>query len=81
MIPPTQREALDVLAELCDLAPDMGLGQLVAWLGDMGEDETGRSLGYIDDEQLLEVMYRHREQLVARLQPESNQTPPHGDIP
>ena len=67
MIPVTQREALAVLAELVDLSPDIRLGQLFAHLGFLGEDQTGRSLGNIDDEQLLAVLYHHRGELAARL--------------
>ena len=70
MIPPTQREALAVLAEVCDLSPDVRLGQLLAHLGFLGEDQTGRSLWDIDDEQLLAVLYHHRAELVGR-QPDS----------
>jgi hypothetical protein len=62
----TQREALAVLAELCDLSPDVRLGQLLAHLGFLGEDQTGRTLWDIDDEQLLAVMYHHRAELTAR---------------
>lgn len=72
MIPPTQREALSVLAEVVDLSPDIRLGQLFAHLGFLGEDQTGRSLGNIDDEQLLTVLYHHRGELVARLANEPN---------
>jgi hypothetical protein len=57
MIPPTQREAL---------APEIRLGLLFAHLGFLGEDQTGRSLGNIDDEELLEVLYHHRGELIAR---------------
>jgi hypothetical protein len=66
MITPTQRESLAVLAELVDLSPDIRLGQLFAHLGFLGEDQTGRSLANIDDEQLLAVLYHHREELTAR---------------
>lgn len=66
MIPSTQREALAVLSELCDLSPDVRLGQLLAHLGFLGEDQTGRSLWDIDDEQLLAVIYHHRGELVNR---------------
>ena len=66
MIPPTQSEALSVLAEVVDLSPDIRLGQLFAHLGFLGEDQTGRSLGNIDDEQLLAVLYHHRGELAAR---------------
>lgn len=66
MIPATQREALAVLAEVCELSPDVRLGQLFAHLGFLGEDQTGRSLWDIDDEQLLAVLYSHRAELAAR---------------
>ncbi len=66
MIAPTQREALTLLAELCDLSTDMRLGQLLAHIGFLGEDQTGRTLWNIDDEQLLNVLYHHRGELVAR---------------
>ena len=66
MIPPTQREALSVLTEVVDLSPDIRLGQLFAHLGFLGEDQTGRSLGNIDDEELLSVLYHHRGELAAR---------------
>ncbi len=62
----TQREALAVLAELCDLSDDVRLGQLMAHLGFLGEDQAGRSLWDIEDEQLLAVLYRHRAELIAR---------------
>jgi hypothetical protein len=66
MIPPTQREALAVLAEVCDMSPDVRLGQLLAHLGFLGEDQTGRSLWDIDNEQFLAVLYHHRAELAAR---------------
>jgi hypothetical protein len=73
MIPPTQREALAVLAEIVYLSPDIRLGQLFAHLGFLGEDQTGRSLGNIDDEQLLAVLYHHRGELAARQTNAQNQ--------
>jgi hypothetical protein len=75
MIPPTQREALAVLAELCELSPDVRLGQLLAHLGFLGEDQTGRPLWDIDDEQLLAVLYHHRAELVGR-EPEAHHPAP-----
>ena len=66
MMTATQREALSVLEELLRLSPDVRLGQLLAHLGFLGEDQTGRSLWDIDDEQLLEVLYHHRAELVGR---------------
>lgn len=79
MISPTQREALDLLADVCDLSPDVRLGQLLAHLGFLGEDQTGRSLWDIDDEQLLAVLYHHRAELASRQSGSSNQkTQPSG---
>lgn len=75
MIPVTQREALAVLAEVCELSPDIRLGQLFAHLGFLGEDQTGRSLWDLDDEQLLAVLYHHRAELADR-QPDSLNQPP-----
>ena len=66
MISSTQREALAVLAELIDLSDDVRLGQLLAHLGFLGEDQTGRTLWDIDDEQLLAILYHHRGELNGR---------------
>ncbi len=66
MTTPTQVEALSVLAEVLALSPDVRLGQLLAHLGFLGEDQTGRTLWDIDDEQLLAVLYHHHGELVAR---------------
>ena len=74
MTPDVQREALAVLAEVWALSPDVRLGQLFAHLGFLGEAHLGRGLGYIEDDELIAVMYRHRAELRARLQG----TPPSG---
>ncbi len=66
MIAPTKQEALAVLAELCELSPDVRIGQLLAHLGFLGEDQTGRSLWDIDDEQFLAVLYHHRAELIGQ---------------
>jgi hypothetical protein len=63
-----QREALAVLAEVWALSPDVRLGQLFAHLGFLGEAHLGRGLGYIDDDELLSILYRHRAELLARSQ-------------
>src|SRR5437870_7128530 len=75
MISATQREALALLAEVCELSPDVRLGQLLAHLGFLGEDQTGRSLWDIDDEQLLAVLYHHRAELARRQQGSPAQAP------
>jgi hypothetical protein len=76
MIPEIQQKALATLSQLCELSEessdDIRLGQLVAWLGDLGMNEFGRRLADLEDDELLAVMYRHRECLLGRL-PEQQQ--------
>jgi hypothetical protein len=71
-----QREALAVLAEIWELSPDVRLGQLFAHLGFLGEVHLGRSLGYIDDDELMSIFYKHRAELQSRLGGSANQAPP-----
>ncbi|MBI3466577.1 MAG: hypothetical protein HY000_26485 [Planctomycetes bacterium] len=71
----TQREALTVLAEVWALSPDVRLGQLMAHLGFLGEVHVGKGLGYIEDDELIAVLYRHRGELRARLEGTPNQSP------
>ncbi len=68
MIPDAQREALAVLAEVWALSPDVRLGQLFAHLGFLGEAHLGHGLGYLEDDELVAILYRHRAELEARLQ-------------
>lgn len=63
-----QREALAVLAEVWSLSPDVRLGQLMSHLGFLGEAHVGKGLGYIEDDELIAVLYRHRAELKARLE-------------
>jgi hypothetical protein len=63
----SQRAALAVLAEVCDLSPDIRLGQLFAHVGFLAECTVGKGLGYIDDDELIAVLYRHRAELATRL--------------
>lgn len=75
-----QHEALKVLADVWNLAPDVRLGQMIAHLGFLGEVHVGKGLGYIEDDELLAVMYRHRTELKSRLEGTANQAlPPTGD--
>ena len=78
MISSVQREALAVLAELCELSRDVRLGQLLAHVGFLGEDRTGRNLWNIDDEQLLSILYHHRAELADRYE-RSKGNDPGGD--
>src|SRR5207248_4519984 len=63
-----QRETLAVLAQVWDLSPDVRLGQLLAHLGFLGEAHMGKGLGYIEDDELVAVLYLHRAELRARLE-------------
>jgi hypothetical protein len=74
MMSDLQREAMAVLAEIWAVSPDVRLGQLFAHLGFLGEAHLGRSLGYIDDDELISILYRHRAELLARLEGPPNQT-------
>jgi hypothetical protein len=68
MIPDVQREALAALAEVWAMSPDVRLGQLLAHLGFLGEAHLGRGLGYLEDDELMAILYRHRAELEARSQ-------------
>ena len=70
-----QREALAVLAEVWALSPDVRLGQLLAHLGFLGEVHVGTGLGYIEDDELIAVLYRHRAEFKARLEGTPNLVP------
>jgi hypothetical protein len=63
-----QREALNVLAEVWTLAPEVRLGQLMAHLGFLGEVHVGKGLGDIEDDELIAVLYRHGAELRSRLE-------------
>lgn len=70
-----QRNALALLGEIWSLSPDVRLGQLLSHFGFLGEVHVGRSLGYIDDDELIAVMQRHRDELLSRQQPGTNVGP------
>jgi hypothetical protein len=63
-----QRESLSALAEVWALSPDVRIGQLMAHLGFLGECHLGKGLGDIEDDELVAILYRHRDELMARLQ-------------
>ena len=68
-----QSEALAVLAEVWAMSPDVRLGQLVANLGFQGEVHVGKGLGYIEDDELIAVLYCHRAELRSRLEGTPNE--------
>jgi len=63
-----RQEALAVLVDVAGLAPDVRLGQLMAHLGFLSEDQLDRSLWDVEDDELLAVLQRHRTELLARQQ-------------
>ncbi|HVC99283.1 MAG TPA: hypothetical protein VND64_36800 [Pirellulales bacterium] len=73
-----QQEALAVLAELVSLSPDLRLGQLLAHLGFLGEAHLEKGLGYIEDDELVAILYRHRSELLARSPGMPSQAQPRG---
>ena len=64
-----------VCLEPFDEDADVRLGQLLAHLGFLGEDQTGRSLWEIDDEQLLAILHHHRDELAARKNDSPDESP------
>lgn len=70
-----QREAVRVLSELLDLSPEIRMGQLFAHLGFLGEAHLDRGLGYLDDDEMLALMYRHLAELRARQTGHADQLP------
>jgi hypothetical protein len=70
-----QREALAVLAETWSLSPEVRLGQLMAHLGFLGEVHLGKSLDYIEDDELVAVLYRHRAELKSRTEGAPHEPP------
>jgi hypothetical protein len=62
-----RQQLLATLAEVWGLSEDVRLGQLMAHLGFLGEAHADHGLGDIEDDELLAIMYRHRNELKARL--------------
>ena len=69
MIPATQHELIEKLTDLQQLSPDVRFGQLLANLGLLVADQTDQSLWDVEDARLLEVMEKHRVDLLRRRQP------------
>jgi hypothetical protein len=70
-----QREALAALTEVWSLSADVRLGQLMAHLDLLSEAHIGKGLGYVEDDELIAVLYRHRAELRARLEGAPNEAP------
>jgi hypothetical protein len=65
---PVERESLSILSEIRELSPDVRLGQLFAHLGFLVESHFDRPLADVDDDEMLSLLYRHRDELLARRQ-------------
>ena len=61
-----QTSLLHRLDEIRRLCPEMRLGQLVATLGLLGEDATGRSLWDLEDEELAAALEKFADDLARR---------------
>ena len=59
-------EFLDRLANVCVLCPEMRFGQLVATIGMLAEDETGRNLWNIEDGEFAAALERFATDLSRR---------------
>jgi hypothetical protein len=57
---------LNRLGALRRLCHEMQLGQLMATLGLLGEDATGRSLWDIEDDELADALERFSDDLMRR---------------
>ena len=56
-------QRLDEVRRLC---PEMRFGQLMATLGFLGEDATGRSLWDLEDEELAAALERFADDMARR---------------
>jgi hypothetical protein len=61
---------IEALADLWDSSPDVRFGQLLANVGFLVEDQTDQSLWDVEDARLLEVIRRHRTDLLRRQAPD-----------
>ena len=61
-----QAGVLQRMNEIRRLCPDMRLGQMMATLGLLGEDATGRSLWDIEDEDLAAALEKFARDLERR---------------
>jgi hypothetical protein len=68
-----RKQALALFGELASLAPEVRLGQLMAHLGFLAEDQIERSLWDVEDDELLVVLHRHRSELLACQQSTPNE--------
>ena len=61
-----QDHLLRRLDEVRRLCPEMRIGQFMATVGELGEDDTGRSLWDIEDEEFAAALERFARDLSRR---------------
>jgi hypothetical protein len=64
----SSHEMLDRLAVVRRLCPEMRFGQLIATIGLLAEDETGRNLWDVEDEEFAAAVERFADDLSRREQ-------------
>jgi hypothetical protein len=64
----SSHEFLDRLAALRGLCPEIRFGQLVAIIGQLAEDKTGRNLWDVEDEEFAAAVERFANDLSRREQ-------------
>ena len=65
----TQVELSDRLEEIRRLCPELRIGQMIATIGMLGEDTTGRSLFDLEDAEFFEAVERFAADLRQRGNP------------
>jgi hypothetical protein len=68
MIPVTEHELIEKLTDIQQLSPNVRFGQLLANIGFLVEDQTDELLWDVEDGQLMEIMEKHRADLLRRRQ-------------
>jgi hypothetical protein len=66
MIDPVRREALQVLAELSEVVPEVRLGQLMVNLSNLARGLTSEAIWEMEDEELLAAAREHLDQWRSR---------------
>ncbi len=60
------RDLATRLSDLREMCPDFRFGQFLATLSLLAEDETGRSLWDVEDDEFVGVLERFRQDLARR---------------
>ncbi len=66
MMNPVRQEALQVLAELSELVPEVRLGQMMANLSYLARGPSNESIWDMEDDELLAVARKHLEEWRSR---------------